>query len=90
MVTPHLMLFLRRYNGISGADMEIHNISKYLATLVLRCAVQSMLWGVVWGANIFIAHIDEYFALIICQPESFSLKLLHSRTTLLSDDFRWT
>ncbi|XP_063694327.1 G2/mitotic-specific cyclin-B-like [Bolinopsis microptera] len=36
MVTPHLMLFLRRYNSVSGTDMETHNISKYLATLVVR------------------------------------------------------
>ncbi|XP_063689210.1 G2/mitotic-specific cyclin-B-like [Bolinopsis microptera] len=36
MVTPHLMLFVRRYNSISGTNMETHNISKYLSTLVVR------------------------------------------------------
>ncbi|KAL5263382.1 hypothetical protein ACHWQZ_G008675 [Mnemiopsis leidyi] len=36
MVTPHLMLFVRRFNSIAGADLETHNLSKYLATLVLR------------------------------------------------------
>lgn len=36
MVTPHLMLFIRRYNTVSRAEMKTHIISKYLAALVVR------------------------------------------------------